>query len=125
VVEMDVAGNLKVSRRKSSEKIDGIVAMAVARWMAQPAEAEFDFRSFEAVRSVLRCERHAELGGRTRVTMAKWLSRRIPVGKGGDVLRLSEDDQRKASYLRQMGEVHRLVVIGYPTMSRDISSRVV
>jgi hypothetical protein len=43
VVEMDVAGNLKVSRRKSSEKIDGIVAMAVARWMAQPAEAEFDF----------------------------------------------------------------------------------
>jgi hypothetical protein len=82
-------------------------------------------RSFEAVRSVLRCERHAELGGRTRVTMAKWLSRRIPVGKGGDVLRLSQDDQRKASYLRQMGEVHRLVVIGYPTMSGDISSRVV
>jgi phage terminase large subunit-like protein len=46
VVEMDAAGNLKVSRRKCSEKIDGIVAlaMAVGRWMAQPAEAEFDFR---------------------------------------------------------------------------------
>jgi len=46
VVEMDASGNLKVSRRKSSEKIDGIVAlaMAVGRWMAQPAELEFDFR---------------------------------------------------------------------------------
>jgi len=43
---MDAAGNLKLSRRKSTEKIDGIVAlaMAVGRWMAQPAEVEFDFR---------------------------------------------------------------------------------
>jgi hypothetical protein len=46
VVEMDASGNLKVSRRKSTEKIDGIVAlaMAVGRWMAQPAESGFDFR---------------------------------------------------------------------------------
>jgi phage terminase large subunit-like protein len=44
VVEMDAAENLKVNRRKSTEKIDGIVALAVGRWMAQPAESEFDFR---------------------------------------------------------------------------------
>jgi phage terminase large subunit-like protein len=46
VVEMDPAGNLKVNRRKSTEKIDGIVAlaMAVGQWMAQPAVAAFDFR---------------------------------------------------------------------------------
>ena len=45
VVEMDASGNLKVSRRKSSEKIDGIVAlaMAVGRWMAQPADDGFYF----------------------------------------------------------------------------------
>jgi phage terminase large subunit-like protein len=46
VVEMDPAGNLKVNRRKSTEKIDGIVAlaMAVGRWMAEPAAPAFDFR---------------------------------------------------------------------------------
>jgi phage terminase large subunit-like protein len=46
VVEMDAAGNLKVSRRKSTEKIDGIVAlaMAVGRWMAEPVASGFDFR---------------------------------------------------------------------------------
>jgi hypothetical protein len=31
VVEMDAAGSLKVNRRKSTEKIDGIVALAMAR----------------------------------------------------------------------------------------------
>ena len=46
VVEMDAAGNLKINRRKSTEKIDGIVvlAMAVGRWMAEPAGSGFDFR---------------------------------------------------------------------------------
>jgi hypothetical protein len=38
----DEAGNLKINRRKSTEKIDGIVALAIAvgRWMAVPAEFE-------------------------------------------------------------------------------------
>ena len=42
VVEMDSAGNLKPSRRRSSEKIDGVVAlaMAIGRLMARPAEEE-------------------------------------------------------------------------------------
>lgn len=30
VVEMDAAGNIKPNRKKSTEKIDGIVAMAMA-----------------------------------------------------------------------------------------------
>ena len=40
VVEMDPAGNIKPSRRKSGEKIDGIVAlaMAIGRMMAEPYE---------------------------------------------------------------------------------------
>ena len=45
VVELDAAGNIKPSKRKSSEKIDGIVAlaMAVGRWMAKPQEADISF----------------------------------------------------------------------------------
>ena len=45
VVKLDAAGNIKPSKRKSSEKIDGIVAlaMAVGRWMAKPQEAEISF----------------------------------------------------------------------------------
>jgi phage terminase large subunit-like protein len=46
VVEMDPAGNLKVNRRKSTEKIDGIVALAMGlgRVMARGNEPAFDFR---------------------------------------------------------------------------------
>ena len=42
VVELDAAGNIKPSKRKSSEKLDGVVAlaMAVGRWMAKPQVAE-------------------------------------------------------------------------------------
>ncbi|MGH9818329.1 MAG: terminase TerL endonuclease subunit, partial [Candidatus Acidiferrales bacterium] len=39
-VELDAAGNLKPSRKKSVEKIDGIVAavMALGRALAEPAK---------------------------------------------------------------------------------------
>jgi phage terminase large subunit-like protein len=45
VVELDAAGNVKPSRRRSAEKIDGVIAlaMAVGRWTAEPAEPGFDF----------------------------------------------------------------------------------
>ena len=40
-VEQDAAGNIKPSKRKSTERIDGIVAMVMAlgRAMVQPMES--------------------------------------------------------------------------------------
>lgn len=54
VVEQDPAGNLKPSKRKSTERIDGIVALitGLARAMVQPAEAPSVYES----RGVLRVQ---------------------------------------------------------------------
>jgi len=44
-VEMDVAGNVKPSKKKSTERIDGIVAaiMALGRILVSKEEPETDF----------------------------------------------------------------------------------
>jgi phage terminase large subunit-like protein len=48
VVQMDPAGNVKPNRERSGEKIDGVVAMAMAigRILARQKEPAFDIRVF-------------------------------------------------------------------------------
>jgi phage terminase large subunit-like protein len=45
-VEMDAAGNIKPSKKKSSEKIDGVVAtvMALGRATLRPPPSMYDVR---------------------------------------------------------------------------------
>ena len=58
VIEMDAAGNIKPSRRKSSEKIDGIVALAmgIGRYMAKQ-ENELSFFIIYLIHSMQRGNR--------------------------------------------------------------------